>query len=131
MSARARSRRVWLAAALVAALALGAPGRLLDKSGDKGSPSVFVTGGQQTPKGFVIRVRATPNERVEVRWDVSCGYGGKGRFDLGEFSMNGQAKHRIRKTRGKPDECIANALVSYDDPAIEGKIRVELFGRSR
>lgn len=108
--------------------AVGAPGRLLDKSGDKGFPSVFVTGGQQMTRAIIIRVNAKPNRRVEVRWDISCSLNGKGKFRIGEFTMSGKGKRKLKLTYGRPDECIANALVSYDD-GDQGSIRVELFGR--
>lgn len=120
-----------LVVGLLAAPALGAPGRLLDKSGDDGFPQTFVTGGQQKAKEFVLRVTATPNERVEVRYDVSCGRKGKGRFRIGVFEMGGRATRKLKTTIGKNDDCIANVLVSYDDADIEGKIGVRLFARKR
>lgn len=118
-----------VAALLVAAPpAVGAPGRLLDKSGDFGFPSVFVTGGQQDARRLIIRVTATPNRPVEVRWDTSCSLNGKGRFRIGEFTMSGMGQRRLKMGYKRPDECIANALVGYEDTD-EGKIKVELFGR--
>lgn len=117
------------AALLVAAPpALGAPGRLLDKSGDKGFPSVFVTGGQDRARAITLRVTAQPNRPVEVRWDISCSLNGKGKFRLGEFTMSGRGQRKLKLTYGRPDECIANALVAYEDSS-DGRIKVELFGR--
>lgn len=119
-----------LALLVAAPAALGAPGRLLDKSGDKGYPSAFVTGGQQRTTSFILRVTADPNRPVEVRWDTSCSRRGKGKFRIGEFTMAGKAKRGLKLGYKRPDECIANVLVSYED-SDTGKIKVELFARGR
>lgn len=110
--------------------AVGAPGRLLDKSGDDGFPSAFVTGGQQRTKSLIVRVTALPNRPVEVRWDTSCSKKKKGKFRIGEFTMSGQETRKLEMGYKRPDECIANVLVGYED-SDEGKIKVELFGRGR
>ena len=128
-----RGRTILIAAfaLLVAAPpAVGAPGRLLDKSGDAGFPSTFVTGGENNPRRFLLRVTATPNRPVEVRWDTSCSRDGRGKFKIGEFTMPGKAKRKLKLGYKRADECIANALVGYDDGG-EGKIKVELFANSR
>jgi hypothetical protein len=113
---------------VTAAPALGAPGRLLDKSGDKDFPSVFVTGGEKRPTAFIVRVTATPNRPVEVRWDTSCSRRGKGKVRIGEFTISGKGKRKLKLGYKRPDDCLVNALVGYEDSE-DGKIKVELFAR--
>lgn len=108
--------------------ALGAPGRLLDKSGDQDYPAVFVTGGGQQPRSFIVRVTATPDRPVEVRWDTSCSKRAKGRVKLGEFTVSGRGTRSLPLGYKRPDDCLVNALVGYEDSE-DGKIKVELFAR--
>ena len=113
---------------MAAAPALGAPGRLLDKSGDADYPSVFVTGGERLPTAFIVRVTATPNRPVEVRWDTSCSRHAKGKVRIGEFNMSGKGKRKLKLGYKRPDDCLVNVLVGYEDSE-DGKIKVELFAR--
>ncbi len=116
-------------ALLVAApSAVGAPGRLLDKSGDADFPSVFVTGGEKQPRAFIVRVTATPDRPVEVRWDTSCSLRGKGKSRIGEFTISGKGSRKLQLGYKRPDDCLVNALVGYEDSE-DGKIKVELFAR--
>jgi hypothetical protein len=116
-------------AALMAAPSQAAPGKLLDKSSDSGFATVFVTGGAQNPRAFIVRVRATPNRRVEVRWDISCAKGRSGRAGIGEFTMGGRKQRKLKMPVKNSPDCIANALVGYADTGDSGKLRVELFVR--
>jgi hypothetical protein len=127
-------RRAPLALALIAAAvwcapAAAAPGKLLDKSADEGYATVFATGGAQSPRAFIVRVKATPNQRVEVRWDVTCAKGRSGRAAIGEFTMSGKGKRKLKMPVKRSPDCIANVLVGWADTGDTGKLRVELFVR--
>ena len=116
-------------AVLCAAPASASPGRLLDKSSDSGYATVFATGGAHNPRAFIVRVRATPNQPVEVRWDMTCAKGRSGKAGIGEFTMGGRGKRKLKMPVKNSPDCIANVLVGYDDTGDTGKLRVELFVR--
>ncbi len=117
------------AAAVLAAPAGAAPGKLLDKSADQGYATVFATGGAHNPRAFIVRVRATPNQRVEVRWDITCAKGRSGKAGIGEFTMSGRGKRKLKMPVKNSPDCIANVLVGWADTGDSGKLKVELFVR--
>jgi hypothetical protein len=120
-----------LGGVLVASTALAAPGKLLKKSSDDGTPQAFAKARAINPKAILVRIKANPQGNVEVRWDTSCARRAKGKVREGEYTVNGTKLRKLKKAFKRPDDCLINVLAAYDDAAQEGKITIEVFARRR
>lgn len=117
------------AALLGATAAHAAPGTLLDIGRDDGLPVAFAKGTATSPRTLLVRVKAKPSRPVEVRWDTSCAVGGKGKVREGELTVSGTKVRRLKKGFRRPENCLVNAIAAYEDAAIAGRIKIELFAR--
>jgi hypothetical protein len=121
-----------LAAALACAPALAKPGKLVDKGTDDGFPIAYARGFVQNPKDLLVRVRATPNQQVEVRWQVTCRKGGKkAKVPSGEFTFTPTKTKKLKKGTKRPDDCTVDVQAAYVTADIAGFIKIELFVRKR
>ena len=120
-----------VAAALVASTALAAPGKRLGEGADGGLVQAYAEGRALQPKALLIRVTASPNEPVEVRWDTSCSRQAKGKVRDGEYVVTGPDLVRVKKGFKRPTDCLISVLAAYQNPAQEGTIRIELFARGK
>lgn len=123
---------VALAGAVFAPSALGAPGKLIAKESDSGLPlAVSTTGRALQPRAILVRITATPNEPVEVTWDTGCSKGPKGKIREGFYIVTGRDLVRIKKTFKLPTDCLVNVFAAYEDAALAGTIKIEIFARGR
>lgn len=119
-----------LAAVLLCATAAQAsPGKLLDIGRDEGLPVAFAKGTAVQPRALLVRVKAKPLQPVEVRWDTSCAIGGKGKVREGEYTATGTKLHRLAKGFKRPDGCLVNVIAAYEDSALVGRLKIEIFAR--
>jgi hypothetical protein len=118
--------------AVLAPSALAAPGKLIAKESDSGLPiAVSTTGRALLPKALLVRITATPREPVQVSWDTSCSRGPKGKVREGDYTVTDPDLVRIKKTFKRPTDCLVNILAGYEDAALEGRIKIEIFARGR
>jgi hypothetical protein len=120
-----------LGGVLVASTALAAPGKLLKKSSDDGTPQAFAKARAINPKAILVRTKASPNGQVEVIWDTSCARGAKGKVREGDYTEGGKKLHKLKKAFKRPDDCLINVLAAYETASTEGKITIEIFARRR
>lgn len=121
-----------LLAALASTPAAAKPGKLLDKGTDTGFPIAYARGFAKSPKALLVRVSGTPKSLIEVRWQVTCRTGGKkAKVPAGEFNVTPTKLKKLKKGKGRPDDCTVDVQAAYVDAGIEGKIKIELFVRKR
>lgn len=110
----------------------GAPGKLIAKASDSGLPVTTSTDGRALrPRALLVRIDATPTERVQVSWDTSCARGAKGRVREGDYVSTGTDLVRIKQGFKRPTDCLINVLAAYENGALAGKIKIEIFARGR
>lgn len=119
---------------LLAPAAHAAPGKLIAKASDSGLPVTTSTDGRALrPTALLVRIDATPSAPVQVSWDTSCSRGAKGKVREGDYISTGTDLVRILPKLGfkRPTDCLVNVIAGYEDAALGGKIRVEIFARGR
>jgi hypothetical protein len=131
-----RSIAVALTAALLAALlatpAAAKPGKLIDKGTDNGFPIAYARGFVKNPKVLKVRVKGKPSQPIEVRWQVTCRTGGKkAKVPSGEFVVTPTKTKKLKKGKGRPDDCTVDVQAAYVTADVAGFIKIELFARKR
>ena len=120
-----------LVAALATPLALADPGKKVGSGEDDGLPSAFAKATTFNPKKLFVRITANPIEPVEVVWDTNCAKGAKGKIREGEYTITGSNLTSLTKGFKRPDDCLFNVLAAYENAALEGTIKIQLYARIR
>jgi hypothetical protein len=134
---RHQSRLITLVAALVAlaalaaAPALSAPGKKIGSGQDDGLPGAFAKGTALKPRALFLRINAKPNEPVEVIYDTNCARRAKGKIREGELTVTGSKLRKLKKGFKRPDDCLVNVIAAYEDAALSGTIKIQLYARSK
>ena len=121
-----------LATALACSPALAAPGKLIDKGTDTGTPIAYARGFVKHPRALLVRVKASPGSQVEVLWQVTCRTDGKkAKVPSGEFRLTPTATRKLKMggKRARPDDCTVDVQAAYVTASVEGFIKIELFAR--
>ncbi|MGH2957679.1 MAG: hypothetical protein ACRDL6_11870 [Solirubrobacterales bacterium] len=121
-----------LGGALLCSTALAAPGKLVDTGVDGGNPIAFAHGDAFNPKALLIRVSATPQANLEVLSIVTCAKGNKKVKAPDQlFTLFPTAVQKLKKGYKKPTDCTIDVQAAYQDAAIVGDIKVEIFSRAQ
>ncbi len=129
----AKSLLALAAAGLLAVpAAQAALGKLIAKASDSGLPvTTSTTGRALRSRALLVRIDASPSERVQVSWDTSCARGAKGRVREGDYVSTGSDLFRIKQGFKRPTDCLINVLAAYEDASVTGAIQIEVFARGR
>lgn len=121
-----------LGGAVLSSTALAAPGKLIDTGVDDEHAIAFATGDALRPNKLLIRVSATPVGFLEVLSIVTCAKGKK-KVKAPEqlFILFPTAVQRLKQGYKKPTDCTIDVQAAYQDPAIIGDIKVEIFARGK
>jgi hypothetical protein len=121
-----------LGGAIVCSAALAAPGKLVDTGVDGGNPIAFAHGDALRPKALLIRVSATPPATLEVLSIVTCAKGKKkAKAPDQTFILFPTAVQTLRKGYKKPTDCTIDVQAAYQDAAVVGDIKIEIFARAQ
>ena len=120
-----------IAAALASPLALAKPGKKVGSGEDDGTPNAFARGTAYNPKKLFVRITANPVQPVEVVWDTNCAKRARGKIREGEYTVTGNKLRRLKKGFKRPDDCLFNVLAAYENAALEGTIKIQLYARVR
>lgn len=122
---------VFLAAAIGGSTALASPGKLLKKSSDNGLPIAYVRGDAKNPKTLLVRIKGKPQQPIEVLWQVTCVKGNKEKVPGGEFIVQPTATKKLKKGFKRPEDCTIDVQGAYEDAAVSGTVKLELFSRGK
>ena len=88
--------------------------------------SCDVTGTARHPRTIHVHVTASPDQRLLVRWQVTCSRGLRVRTTRGHFRARTPARRGLRHRFTHPDSCIATARTR-----LPGSGRLHLWLTSR
>jgi len=117
---------------LLAPAAHAAPGKLIAKASASGLPiATSTTGRALRPRALLVRIDASPSAPVQVSWDTNCARGAKGRVREDDYVSTGSDLVRIEQGFKRPTDCLIDVIAAYEDAALAGSIKIEVFARGR
>jgi hypothetical protein len=99
----------------------------IDRDSDTGRYATAIADGHADyPSRLWVKVRARPNQRVEVDWSLDCYDEGNRRSRSGDFRAITPVNRSLRIPYAEAEECFVNALASL---ANRGRVVVILLAR--
>lgn len=130
MGVRRISLLVALTAVVLGSAATVAHGVLLDKGTDKGgTPLAYASGRAENGTKLIAKVTSKPKAQVNLDYDTNCVKDFKNKVRAAFVTKKTPFKLRLKKGFKGFDDCLVQALVSYEDNLQNGTLRVELIGR--
>lgn len=128
-----RTYPIALALALLLTLGLAAPAtagkygkRVGVAKASGGYAAAVASGTARRPRAITIVVRASPRQRINAEWSVTCSKGFGAGSKSGNFGGRATRAKRIRLPMRRPDVCYVGASAQLNQG---GRLKVSIFKR--